>query len=107
MNVKIYSDFQFKVVSIKYTPNGELCISLTSDIFSDNSHYQYSACLGSGQAEEKPAVSLLRYARDFSASANIKSKTKDSYRLMYNHLEAYGDTLACVLQNTFFVQLCF
>lgn len=91
MNVKIYSDFQFKVVSIKYTPNGELCISLTSDNFSDNSHYQYSACLGSGQAEEKPAVSLLRYARDFSASANIKSKTKDSYRLMCNHLEAYGD----------------
>ena len=39
MNVKIYSDFQFKVVSIKYTPNGELCISLTSDNFSDNSQF--------------------------------------------------------------------
>ncbi len=27
----------------------------------------------------------------FGASANIKDKTKDSYRLMCNHLEAYGD----------------
>ena len=92
MNIKIDSDFRFSVVSIQYTATGELCISLTSDAFATDIHYQYSASLGSWQAEEKPTVSLQQYARDFSASANIKSKTKDSYRLMCNHLETYGDT---------------
>ena len=91
MNIKIDSNFQFSVVSIQYAPNGELCISLTSDGFSTKSHYQYSASLGNGQAEESPSISLLQYARDFAATANIKDKTKDTYRLMCNHLEAYGD----------------
>lgn len=103
MNIKIDSNFQFSVLSIQYTATGQLSISLTSDGFSTNAHYQYSASLGSGQAEEKPAISLLQYTRKFAASANIKPKTKDPYRLMYNHLEAYGDTPACVLQNTFFM----
>ena len=103
MNIKIDSNFQFSVLSIQYTATGHLSISLTSDGFSTNAHYQYSASLGSGQAEEKPTISLLQYTRKFAASANIKPKTKDPYRLMYNHLEAYGDTPECVLQNTFFM----
>ena len=93
MNVKINSDFQFSVVSIQYTAAGELCITLASDVFPTHTHYQYSASLGSGQAEEKPTISLLQYAQSFAKSANIKPKTKDTYRLMCNHLENYGDTI--------------
>ncbi len=91
MNIKIDSDFRFSVVSIQYTATGQLSISLTSDGFSTNAHYQYSASLGSGQAEEKPTISLLQYAKSFASSADIKPKTKDTYRLMCKHLEAYGD----------------
>ncbi|MBQ5975657.1 MAG: RHS repeat-associated core domain-containing protein, partial [Bacteroidales bacterium] len=40
---------------------------------------------------EKPTISLLQYAKAFAASANVKYKTKDSYRLMCGHLEKYGD----------------
>ena len=93
MNIKIDSDFRFSVVSIQFTATGQLSISLTSDGFSTNAHYQYSASLGSGQAEEKPTISLLQYAREYAAAANIKPKTRDTYRLMCNHLEAYGDSL--------------
>ena len=91
MNVRIESDFRFSVASIQYTPQGELCITLASGDSPSATRYQYTANLGNWQAEEKPAVSLLQYARDFAASANIKDKTKDSYRLMCNHLEDYGD----------------
>ena len=91
MNIKIDSNFQFSVASIHYAPNGELCITLTSDVFLADRHYQYSASLGDGQAEEKPSVSLLQYARTHAANSDIKKKTKDTYRLMCNHLEAYGD----------------
>jgi len=91
MNVRIESDFHFSVASIQYTPQGELCIALASGDSPSPARYQYTANLGNWQAEEKPTVSLLRYARDFAASANIKDKTRDSYRLMCNHLEAYGD----------------
>lgn len=91
MNIKIDSDFRFSVISIQYTATGELCISLASDDISTNAHYQYSASLGSGQAEEKPTISLLQYAESYATSANVKSKTKDSYRLMCKHLETYGD----------------
>ena len=91
MNIRIKTDFNFSVSSIQYAPNGELQIILTSGEKQTGSRYQYTACLGSGQAEEKPAVSLLGYARSFASSANVKSKTKDSYRLMCNHLETYGD----------------
>ncbi|MBP5548495.1 MAG: site-specific integrase [Bacteroidales bacterium] len=92
MNIKIDSNFRFSVAAIHYSASGELCITLASDSFSPDTHYQYSAVLGDGQAEERPIVSLLQYARSFAASANIKSKTRDSYRLMCLHLEAYGDS---------------
>lgn len=92
MNIKIDSDFQFSVVSIQYTATGELCISLTSDGLSSDAHYQYSASLGNEQAEKKPTICLLQYAKSYVTSANVKSKTKDSYRLMCKHLENYGDT---------------
>lgn len=91
MNIKIDSNFQFSVLSIQYTPQGELCITLDSDGLSTNAHYQYTASLGNGQAEEKPTTSLLQYCRDYALAADIKDKTKDTYRLMCNHLEAYGD----------------
>ena len=93
MDIKIDSDFQFSVVSIQYTSTGELSICLSSDDFSSGAHYQYSASLGNGQAEERPSISLLQYAKAYATSANVKSKTKDSYRLMCNHLETYGDTI--------------
>lgn len=92
MNIKINSNFQFSVVSIQYAPNGELCISLDSDNFSSASCYQYTASLGDGHATERPCISLLQYCKDFASAANIKPQTKDSYRLMCRHLEAYGDT---------------
>ena len=34
MNIRIDSNFQFAVVSIKYEPCGGLCITLQSDVFS-------------------------------------------------------------------------
>lgn len=92
MNIKIDSNFQFSVTSIQYTATGELCISLTSNNLSDNAHYQYTASLGNGHAEEKPSISLLQYAKSYATSTNVKSKTKDSYRLMCKHLETYGNT---------------
>ena len=91
MNVRIESDFRFSVAAIQYTPQGELCITLSSGDSTSATRYHYTANLGNWQADEKPTVSLLQYARNFAASANIKDKTKDSYRLMCNHLEAYGD----------------
>lgn len=91
MNIKIDSDFQFSVVSIQYTATGELSICLSSDDFSSGTHYQYSASLGNGQAEERPSITLLQYAKSYATSVNVKSKTRDSYRLMCNHLETYGD----------------
>ena len=78
MNIRIDSNFQFSVVSIQYTATGELSISLTSDGISTNTCYQYTANLGSVQAEERPTISLLQYAKTFAMSANINSKTKDS-----------------------------
>ena len=79
MNIKIDSNFQFSVVSIQYTATGELSICLSSECFSSNAHYQYSASLGNSQAEERPSVSLLQYAKSYAASANIKPKTRESY----------------------------
>ena len=91
MNIRIDSNFGFLVTSIQYSPNGVLCISLTSKENQSIGQYQYEVNLGSGEAEEKPAISLLQYAKNYAESSNIKFKTKDSYRLMNNYLEAYGD----------------
>ena len=91
MNIKIESNCLFSVSAIHYSATGELCITLNSDNTSPEGRYQYTASLGSGQAEEKPTISLLQYAKAFAASANVKYKTKDSYRLMCGHLEKYGD----------------
>ena len=93
MDIKIDSNFRFSVVSIQYTATGELSISLSSDSSSSDVHYQYSASLGCGQAKERPNISLLQYAKSFATSTNIKSKTRDSYRLMCKHIEIYGDIL--------------
>lgn len=49
MNIRIDSNFQFSVLSIQYTATGQLSISLTSDGFSTNAHYQYSAASAAGK----------------------------------------------------------
>ena len=58
MNIRIKTDFNFSVSSIQYAPNGELQIILTSGEKQTGSRYQYTACLGSGQAEEKPGPQM-------------------------------------------------
>ena len=78
MNIKIISNFQFSVDSIQYAPNGELSIRINSNSLATKMNYQYTANLGTGQAEEKPSVSLLQYCREFVAAANIKPQTKSS-----------------------------
>lgn len=96
MDIRIDSNFNFSVNSIQYLPNGKLCLSLTLEEKQPESQYRYEVSLGCGLAEKKPVVSLLQYAKDFAASASIKANTKDSYRLMCNHLEEYGD---CTMDN--------
>lgn len=91
MNINVGSNFRLSVFNIQYSPNGDLCVLLACDEISDEIHYHYAANLGESQAEEKPVVSLSRYARDYASSTNIKPKTRDSYRLMCKHLESYGD----------------
>ena len=78
MNIKITSNIQFSVTSIQYTPNGVLCISLSSGEKNDDTRYQYEATLGNGQAEKKASISLLQYARDYAATSNIKPQTKNT-----------------------------
>ena len=78
MNIRIESNFNFSVSSIQYAPNGELQITLASDECQTGNRYQYTASLGSGQAEEKPSLSLLQYCREFVAAANVKPQTKSS-----------------------------
>ena len=90
MNIKISSDFKFTVSSIQYMPNGELHISLSSGE-DTNVNYEYKASLGNGEAMEKPSISLLQYARDYTQRSNIQLKTKSTYHLMCNHLQQYGD----------------
>lgn len=96
MNIRIKSNFTFSVYSIHYTSNDELCITLSSDTLPQESRFQFTASLGAGQAEEVPTFSLLQYAKNFAAAANIAQNTKDSYRLMCDHLEVYGD---CVMDE--------
>ena len=91
MNIRIESDFQFSVASMQYAPNGELQISLVSSDGEKKKRYEYAASLGDGVAAEHPAVTLLGYAREYARTSNIKDCTRDSYRLMCKHLEAYGD----------------
>lgn len=90
MNVKISSDFKFTVASIQYMPNGELHISLSSGE-DTKVNYEYKANLGDGVAMEKPSISLLQYARDYTQRSNIQPKTQSTYHLMCNHLAQYGD----------------
>lgn len=90
MNVKISSDFKFTVASIQYMPNGELHISLSSGE-DTKVNYEYKASLGDGVAMEKPSISLLQYARDYTQRSNIQPKTQSTYHLMCNHLAQYGD----------------
>ena len=92
MNIRIESNFNFSVSSIQYAPNGELQITLASDECQTGNRYQYTASLGSGQAEEKPSLSLLQYAKSYAASANIKPKTRESYMHVCRHLADYGDS---------------
>ncbi len=91
MNIRIESNFKFSVSSMHYLPNGELSIVLSKDEELERSRYEYVACLGNGEAEEHPSISLLDYIHDYVETSNTKSKTKESYMLMCKHLERYGD----------------
>lgn len=91
MDIKIKSNFRFTVAAIEYTPGGELYITLESDSGDRVKQYEYTASLGDGAAVSKPVVSLLEYARGYYAASGVKEKTRDCYRLMCRHLEAYGD----------------
>ena len=89
MDIKIKSNFRFTVAAIEYTPGGELYITLESDSGDRVKQYEYTASLGDGAAVSKPVVSLLEYARGYYAASGVKEKTRDCYRLMCRHLEAY------------------
>ena len=91
MDIKIKSNFRFTVAAIEYTPGGELYITLESDSGDRVKQYEYTASLGDGAAVSKPVVRLLEYARGYYAASGVKEKTRDCYRLMCRHLEAYGD----------------
>lgn len=92
MNIKIESNFQFSVLSIKYAPNGELCISLSAPGIETENKYQYKASLGDGVAEEIPSVSLCDYSRRYVEKSGIKDRSKDPYYQMIKFLGRYGDT---------------
>ena len=91
MKINIESDFHFSVKSISYSADGELNVTLSSEAVQSDKIYRYQADLGNGESVEKPSVSLVKYTLEYMASSNIKSKTKDSYRLMAIHLKNYGD----------------
>ena len=66
MNITIESSFRFSVSSIQYASSGELLITLTSENSHTDVQYRYTACLGDGQAEEKPSVRLLQYPMEYA-----------------------------------------
>lgn len=91
MNITIKSNFQFTVTSIRYAPNGELSIELSSGNGNAKNRFQYTANLGNGQSEELPSSSLLDYSRNYVVNSTIKKKSKDPYNQMIRFLETYGD----------------
>lgn len=91
MNIKIKTNFPFSVSSIQYASDGELCITLTTDTASEDRQYEYTASLGSGQAVERPQISLADYTLNFVACHRIKAVSKSPYRLMVKYLMGYGD----------------
>ena len=91
MNITIKSNFKFTVKSITFAKDGGLSLELTSDAALSDERFEYSVNPGEGVAGKRKATSLLEYARNFYAYSDIKPKTKDSYRLMCKHLQAYGD----------------
>lgn len=91
MNIRINTSFKFRIAGISYSSNGEICITLSSDELPQQESRHYSTVVNSGDVETNKTVSLLEYARTFAGNSMIQEKTKDSYRLMCNHLESYGD----------------
>ncbi len=91
MNVTIESNFHFSVSSMSYLPNGELHIVISRNQKSDGSRYEYSANLGTSEAEKKTTVSLLEYAKEYVRNVHVKEGTKSAYWLMIRHLGFYGD----------------
>lgn len=91
MKIKIKTNFPFSVSSIQYASDGELCITLTTDTASEDRQYEYAASLGSGQAVERPQISLADYTLNFVACHRIKAVSKSPYRLMVKYLMGYGD----------------
>lgn len=96
MKINIESNFVFTVAKMCYSANGELYITLSKDGVPTACSYKYESNLGNGVAEERPKINLIEYTRSLIKKSDIKEKTKESYRLMCNHLEAYGD---CSIDN--------
>lgn len=92
MNIRINSSFKFRIAGINYSNDGEICITPSSDELPQQEQCRYSTLVSSGEVESKKSVSLLQYATDYAKGSPVKEKTKDSYHLMCNHLENYGDT---------------
>ena len=78
MNVRIVSNFDFAVISIHYSANGELQIRLEKEDEPKENRYEYAACLGDRKAVKRPTYSLLEYVQGFAQNSSIKDKTKDS-----------------------------
>lgn len=91
MNITIESNFQFSVSSMSYLPSGELRIIISSNQEPKGNRYEYNASLGTGEAQERPIISLLEYISCYVRKTNIKDKTKSAYQQMCKHLERYGD----------------
>ena len=91
MDVIIESNFRFSVSSMNYLPNGELHITITSNQGSGKTRYKYTANLGTGDAEERPRVSMLEYVNNYVKKSGIKDKTKSAYQQMSKYLIRYGD----------------
>lgn len=91
MNIRICSNFKFRIEGISYSNSGEICVSIKSDELQQESG-NYSAAVSDGSVETRESVSLLAFARRHEHRTDIKPKTQLSYRLMCDYLEQYGDT---------------
>ena len=68
MNIKINTNFSFIVSSIRYSSEGELCITLSDGgNCPEGQRYEYTAALGDCTATEKPRTSL-----HMEASASLR-----------------------------------
>ena len=63
MNIRINSNFKFRIVGIAYTRNGEKSVTLFSEDSQTLNQCQYSTVVSDGCIETRRSDSLLEYAR--------------------------------------------